>query len=345
MMSLDTLGSYSIIEPLARGGMAEVFLALTAGGGDLRKKVAIKRILRQYHQSSKFLQMFRDEAALALQLRHKNIVTVFDYGTDRGHPFIVMEYVPGASLKTLKTRLADEGHPIPFVHWLYLLREIASGLSYAHQIKDQETGLPMNLIHRDITPQNLLLGTHGEVKIIDFGVARTDLSTTQTQFGTIKGKYGFLSPEQLETTKLDARSDLFSLGVLMWELLMNSKLFSFKAEVEYFAQLRSFRWSDQLLEGREIPPPISAIIRQLLQPKRDERYSSSEALFKDASVALNILDPGYTEMEFANFISRWIPEKVTEGPSQINPINKSMALSSVVMTKKFILHLPQGSLK
>ena len=224
-MSLESLGGYEIIELLAKGGMAEVYLASTAGDVSLRKQVAIKRVLKQFSQSSDFIKMFHDEAKVAIQLRHKNIVTVYDFGIDRGYPFLVMEYVPGQSLQALKNKLMEQKQFLPLDHTLYLIKEIASGLAYAHNLKDLETGVPLNLVHRDITPQNIMFGTHGDVKIIDFGVARSDLNTSATLVGVIKGKYGYLSPEQLVIIDLDARSDLFSLGVLFFELLFNRKLF------------------------------------------------------------------------------------------------------------------------
>lgn len=341
-MSLETIGAYSIVELLARGGMAEVFLAVTSGDGPLRKQVAIKRILRQFNQSNKFLQMFHDEAKLAIQLRHKNIVTVYDFGIDRGHPYIVMEHVPGQSLHNLKKKLSDQKAYLPFEHWLFLLKEVASGLAYAHSLKDQETGQPLNLIHRDVTPQNILFGTHGNVKIIDFGVARSDMNSNATQVGTIKGKYGYLSPEQMEVTKLDARSDLFSLGVSFWELLFNRKLFQFNAEVEYFAQIKSYRWTEDLLKERSLPVVISNILRKLLQHNRDDRYSSAEDVLKDANLALNTLYPEFTELEFSKFIDEWLPCSSTSFSQKTKLLQRTERISKVTIRKHFVFRLPKG---
>jgi serine/threonine protein kinase len=341
-MSLETIGSYSIVELLARGGMAEVFLAVTSGDWPLRKQVAIKRILRQFNQSNKFLQMFHDEAKLAIQLRHKNIVTVFDYGIDRGHPYIVMEFVPGQSLHGLKKKLTDQKVYLPFEHWLFLLKEIASGLAYAHTLNDQETGQPLNLIHRDITPQNILFGSHGNVKIIDFGVARSDMNSNATQVGTIKGKYGYLSPEQLEVTKLDARSDLFSMGVSFWELLFNRKLFQFNVEVEYFAQIKSYKWCEEMLSERQVPVAIADIIRKLLQQNREDRYASAEAVLKDANLALNTFYPEYTEIEFSKFVEEWLPLSAVSFSQKTKLLQRTERLSKVTIRKHFNFRLPKG---
>ena len=341
-MSLESLGGYEIIELLAKGGMAEVYLASTAGDVSLRKQVAIKRVLKQFSQSSDFIKMFHDEAKVAIQLRHKNIVTVYDFGIDRGYPFLVMEYVPGQSLQALKNKLMEQKQFLPLDHTLYLIKEIASGLAYAHNLKDLETGVPLNLVHRDITPQNIMFGTHGDVKIIDFGVARSDLNTSATLVGVIKGKYGYLSPEQLVIIDLDARSDLFSLGVLFFELLFNRKLFIFNSEVEYFAQLRSFRCTPDLISSRDLPPPVTEILLKLLQPAREDRYPTALNALEELTMTLHSLFPRYTEMEFAKFMQEWMPSTQISF-NQIQKNNKTGdRVSSITLKKSYTFRLPKG---
>ena len=341
-MSLESLGGYAIIELLARGGMAEVYLASTLGDPSLRKQVAIKRVLKQFNQSSDFIKMFHDEAKVAIQLRHKNIVTVYDFGIDRGYPFLVMEYVPGQSLQSLKNRLVEKKQFLSLDHALYLIKEIASGLAYAHNLKDLETGIPLNLVHRDITPQNILFGTHGDVKIIDFGVARSDLNDSSTKVGVIKGKYGYLSPEQLHLTVLDSRSDLFSLGVLFYELLFNKKLFTFNTEVEYFAMLRSFRCTPDLVASRDLPTAVTEILLRLLQPNRDDRYPSALNALEELTMTLHSLFPRYTEMEFARFMQEWMPsEKISFNQNQKN-IKTGERVASITIKRSYSFRLPKG---
>jgi eukaryotic-like serine/threonine-protein kinase len=341
-MSLDSLGGYAIIELLARGGMAEVYLASTAGDASLRKQVAIKRVLKQFNQSSDFIKMFHDEAKVAIQLRHKNIVTVYDFGFDRGYPFLVMEYVPGQSLHSLKNRLIEMNQYLSIDHALYLIKEIASGLAYAHNLKDLETGVPLNLVHRDITPQNILFGTHGDVKIIDFGVARSDLNDNSTKVGVIKGKYGYLSPEQLHLTALDSRSDLFSLGVVFYELLFNRKLFQFNTEIEYFAQLRSFRCTPELVASRELPTAVVEILLKLLQPDRDQRYLSASHVLEELTMTLHSLYPRYTEMEFAKFMDEWMPSERISFNSTGKSIKTGERVASITLKKQYNFRLPKG---
>lgn len=332
-----TLGRYSLVDIIARGGMAEVYLATTSADSHLRKTVAIKRILRQYSQSSEFIKMFYDEAKVALQLKHKNIVTVYDFGIDRGHPYLVMEYLPGKSLQYLKTRLLESQKQIPVEHVLFLMKEIASGLSYLHRLVDEESGLPMNLTHRDVTPQNIIIGSHGDIKIIDFGVAKSSLSESVTQVGVIKGKYGYLSPEQLHSALLDGRSDIYSLGVIFWELLLNRRLFNFQSELEYVSQLKDFRASPELVAGEWIDEDLKPIILRMLQPQREDRYQSAQELLQDLTTVLNQRLPGYTELQFAQFIREWIPFE----PLSISQSVKTPSVSSEIkVVRRYIFKTP-----
>ncbi len=341
-MLLETLGGYTIIDLLARGGMAEVYLATTSGEASVRRLVAIKRVLRQFNQSNDFIKMFHDEAKVAIQLRHKNVVTVHDFGLDRGHPFLVMEYVPGQSLQVLKNKLMDKKIRLPLEHALYVVKEIASGLAYVHTLKDLESQAPLNLIHRDITPQNILFGSHGDVKIIDFGVAKTDINTSTTQVGMIKGKYGYLSPEQLELTSVDFRSDLFSLGVLFIELLRNKKLFNFNSEIEYFAQLRSYRCTPELVFSESWPSQVSEILLRLLQPDRERRYSSTHQVLEDLTVTLNSLYPRYTEMDFVRYLQDWMPINQVSFNQIPRQYKTGEKVSRVIVKKNFNFVLPKG---
>ncbi len=341
-MSLESIGGYTLIDLLARGGMAEVYLATTAGEASLRKQVAIKRVLRKLSQSQDFIKMFHDEAKVAIQLRHKNIVTVYDFGIDRGYPYLVMEYVPGHSLQDVRNKLLEKKQFLSLDHVLYLVKEIASGLAYAHNFKDLESGAKLNLIHRDITPQNIMFGINGDVKIIDFGVARSDFNTSVTQVGMIKGKYGYLSPEQLELMPLDARSDLFSLGILFFELLFNKKLFSFNSEIEYFAQLRNFKCTPDLISTRDLPVPVSEILLRLLQPNREERYSTALSALEELTMVLHSLFPRYTEVEFAKFIQDWMPSSQLSFNQMPKQFLSGDRVSVVKVKKSYTFRLPKG---
>lgn len=319
--------------------MAEVYLATTTADTHLRKTVAIKRILRQFSQSSEFIKMFYEEAKIALQLRHKNIVTVYDFGIDRGHPYIVMEFLPGKSLQVLRTRLLESQQTMPVQHALYLIKEIASGLSYFHRLADPETGHTLGLVHRDISPQNIILGGHGDVKIIDFGVAKSNISDGQSR-GGIKGKFGYLSPEQLTEEELDGRSDLFSLGVIFFEILFNRKLFSFNSDVEYISQLKNFQSHPGLLSDKNIDPQVAHILLKLLMPDRDSRYHSAQDVMQDITIVLNQIHPGYTEYQFSQFINEWVP---METVSLSQSIKTPAASSDVKIIRRYVIKTPQGS--
>jgi eukaryotic-like serine/threonine-protein kinase len=341
-MLSESIGGYAVIELLARGGMAEVYLGSTIGDVSLRKLVAIKRVLRQLNQSNDFIKMFHDEAKVAIQLRHKNIVTVYDFGVDRGYPYLVMEFVPGQSLQSVKEKLIKQFRYLPIEHTLFLMKEIACGLAYAHDLKDLETGIPLNLVHRDITPQNILFGTQGDVKIIDFGVARTDLNSSETRAGVIKGKFGYLSPEQLELTTIDARSDIFSLGVMFYELLFNQKLFKFNSEIEYFAQLRNFKCSPGLFQSRSLPIDVIEILLKLLQPNREYRYQTSMKVLEDLSVTLHSLFPRYTEMDFARFMQEWMPANQVSYSQIPKNTHTGERVSILTVKRSYSFNFPKG---
>src|SRR5262249_4954057 len=212
------LGKYQLLRKLATGGMAEVFLAKTDGPMGFEKLLVIKRILPHLAEDPQFVEMFLGEAKLAAQLNHPNLVQIFDFGRAEGSYFIAMEYIDGPNLRTLQVRARDLRRMVPFPIAARIVSWAAEGLAYAHDFQDLATGQPLHLVHRDVSPDNILVGRSGTVKLVDFGIAKATGQSHQTQAGTVKGKVAYMAPEQLRGEPLDRRVDLYALGVVLYEL-------------------------------------------------------------------------------------------------------------------------------
>ena len=216
-------GRFILAKRLAVGGMGEIYLASLKGPGGFEKLLVIKRVLESLAGKPGFVEMFLSEARVAAKLAHRNIAQIYEMGRADGHYYIAMEYVAGRSLSELIKRAVLRHERVPLSHTLDIVSQVASGLDYAHRAADTQG--PLNLIHRDISPRNLLLSYSGEVKIIDFGIAKSRMSLEPTAAGVVKGKVGYMSPEQSTARKLDPRSDIFSLGVVLYELCTSSHPF------------------------------------------------------------------------------------------------------------------------
>ena len=221
----DQQQRYRVVEKLESGGMAEVFLAESEGLQGFRKQVAIKRVLPHLSEKKKFISMFLDEARLSAQLSHSNCVQVFDIGVGDNVYFIVMEYVDGANLKAVAEMMKKSNTQFPLAAAVYIAVEICKGLAYAHEMKDPNTGQAMNIVHRDMSPPNVLLTKYGEIKIVDFGLAKANSQLEKSEPGIIKGKFSYLSPEAAMGEDVDARTDIFAVGIILWELLAGQRLF------------------------------------------------------------------------------------------------------------------------
>ncbi|HEX6835558.1 MAG TPA: serine/threonine-protein kinase, partial [Polyangia bacterium] len=225
--SLDgarTLGSYQLLSQLAVGGMAEIYIARTHGVGGFEKLVALKVIHPNFSADPDFVQMLVDEAKLSVQLTHANIVQTFDLGRVDEQYYIAMELIDGIDLYKLLRRASEHEIDFPFEVAAFIAAEVAQGLDYAHRKRDAR-GRPLKIVHRDVSPQNVLVSFDGEVKIVDFGIAKAALRGQQTAAGVIKGKYYYMSPEQAWGDPIDARTDIFSAGILLYEMIVGQMLY------------------------------------------------------------------------------------------------------------------------
>jgi serine/threonine protein kinase len=304
---LKKFGEYYLIKKIATGGMAEVHLARTRTARGPEKYVAIKIVHPRYQEEENFHRMIVDEAKIAIQLTHKNICQVFDLGQQDGRYYIVMEYIDGYDLSRLQETCQALNLRVPFDVAAFIGREVCVGLTYAHARNDR-SGKPLNLIHRDISPQNLLISFDGNCKIIDFGIAKVSTKIQQTHAGVIKGKFYYMSPEQAGADKVDQRSDLFSLGICLWETLCGRSLFRREGGPSNpLAILHEIR-SMSIPRIRDIrpdcPPALDNIITQALQRKLKSRFSDAQQMQAAFNRYLLEHAPSFTRKRLASFVVR-----------------------------------------
>ena len=280
--SVRTVGKYELVQLLGSGGMAEVWRATVRGAAGFRKEVALKMIRREWAEDSQFVSMFVDEARLSAQLTHPNLVATLDFGRSAGLYYLALEMVEGATLRSCLHHLERQGRRLDRGLGLYVIAEVAAGLDYAHRAIDPE-GRPLHLIHRDVNPANVLISLHGEVKLSDFGIAKAAGRAAQTEAGSLKGKIPYMSPEQAWGRPLDARSDIYALGLMLQELLTGKRALDGSNEIELLERARA---GEVLPPGPEVPPELQAILARALAREPEARYPTAGALRQEVLAVL-----------------------------------------------------------
>lgn len=271
---IQRLGEYELGRRLATGGMAEVYEARRVGVHGFAKRFALKRILPQLKTDARMIEMFCDEARIHASLSHPNLVQVVDFGEHDGELFMAMEFVDGISVADLMARVAARRRTVALGAVLHIGREVLQGLAHAHAAGDDE-GRALGIVHRDVAPSNILIGKNGEVKLGDFGIVRAALIESRTMPGEIKGKIGYVSPEQAMGLGLDARSDLFSLAVVLSEMLVGQPLFPGQTEFEILSNLHAGNLQVLEIYGRHVPDDVKAILRKALAHRPDDRFGTA----------------------------------------------------------------------
>ncbi len=270
-------GKYTLIERIGSGGMAEIWRASLRGVDGFEKILCLKRILPQYARNRSFITMFVQEAKLCSVLHHPNIVQIYELGEYEGDYFIAMELVQGMDLLRLLTRASKLGVRIPAEICLFVISEVCKGLSYAHTASDNADKL-LNIVHLDVSPSNILLSNQGDVKLTDFGVARAQLEDERGggSGDRLKGKLGYMSPEQVTGKPIDRRSDLFSVGIILYEMFTLKRLFLGKTDLETLTNIRDADIEPRLARHSYIPPPVQDMLRKSLARNPDSRYQWAE---------------------------------------------------------------------
>jgi serine/threonine protein kinase len=270
---------YRVVERLASGGMAEVFLAESAGIEGFKKLVAIKRVLPHLSEKKRFIAMFLDEARLSAHLSHSNCVQVFDIGVGDNAYFIVMEYVDGADLKGVIEYLKKNNRQFPVEAAVHIAVKISEGLTYAHELTTSEGALA--IVHRDMSPPNVLITKFGEVKIVDFGLAKASSQLEKSEAGIIKGKFSYLAPEAAMGEEVDHRADIFAVGIILWEMLAGRRLFIGDSDFATVKQVQQAKVPSIAAIRKDVPIELERIINRALAKDLTVRYSSARALGQD----------------------------------------------------------------
>src|SRR5688572_31479103 len=274
------IGKYQILDRVAVGGMAELFKAQLIGQLGFEKLVAIKKILPHLAGDQSFVEMFIDEARITAQLDHRNIVAVYELGTDADTPYIAMQYVDGLDVLALLRECARAQIRLSPDLAALIARDVLDALDYAHNALDVK-GRPLKIVHRDISPGNVLLSWRGDVKLTDFGIARAAERRHKTEAGTLKGKYGYMSPEQVSGGDVDQRSDLFSVGILLAEMVMARRLFTSTSDLDILLMVRDARLDRLHKYAQEFPPELRVLTVRALQRRPEDRWQSA-GQFRDA---------------------------------------------------------------
>ena len=293
-------GKYQLLDKIAAGGMAELYRAKVTGDFGFEKQVAIKKILPHLSDEGNLVKAFIDEAKLAALLQHENIVQIYDFGNMNGEYFIAMEYLFGKDLRKLTYKAKEKGVPFDLENALYVISSVCAGLDYSHNLKDLQ-GKPLNIIHRDINPQNIFITYEGQVKIIDFGIAKAASHNSTTHEGLIKGKLAYMSPEQANGQTIDHRSDIFSTGIILYELLAAQRMFQGET-MHIYTQVRDAVYEPLENLRPDLPADLHQVVQKALAKEPDERYQSGGEMLADLEECIYRLAIRPNARNFANCV-------------------------------------------
>lgn len=303
---LQILGHYTLLERVSVGGMAEVFRARDDRERPPNRFLALKRVLPGLAEDPAFLDMFVEEARLAVQLHHANICDIFELGQQGDLLYLVMEFIAGRDLLQLQRHLVGQGRVMSGAQAIHIILELLDALDYAHR-KADDAGRPLHLVHRDISPQNVMVSFDGEVKLLDFGIARAGTGVRRTRAGVLKGKFAYLSPEQAAGGPADQRSDLFAVGILLHEMLTGSRLFSAPSEFETLDRVRSLQAPSVCASQPHLPPALDAILGRALAKAPAERFASAAAFASELRALLAGQPTQYGRADLRGFMQREFP--------------------------------------
>jgi len=301
---------YLLLERVNVGGMAEVFKAKAFGVEGFERLVAVKRILPSIAEDEEFITMFIDEAKIAVQLTHANVAQIFDLGKVADSYFIAMEFVRGKDLRAIFDRVRKRGGTVPVPMACYSIMKVCEGLDYAHNKKDS-AGRDLNLVHRDVSPQNVLLSYDGEIKLIDFGIAKAANKAGKTQAGILKGKFGYMSPEQVRGLPLDRRSDVFSVGIVLYELLTGERLFVGESDFSTLEKVRNVEIMPPSTYNRKIPEELEQIVLKALAKDVDDRYQTAMDLHDDLQSFMYTSGNFFARKDLAAYMGKAFAEEIT----------------------------------
>jgi serine/threonine protein kinase len=346
-MVMERFGKYILVDKISSGGMADVLRAKVVGIRGFTKTVAIKRIHPHLLERTRFLRMFTDEAKIASRLVHPNIVQIFDLGEADGLPYIAMEYVPGRDVFRVLQRLGSLDRRCPWRLATKIVAEVCTGLQFAHEFRSPD-GQPQEIVHRDVSPRNIIITYNGEVKLTDFGVARARDREEHTEHGIIKGKVRYLSPEAAHAKEVDRRSDLFSLGIVFAEMLLMAPLRTGDNEMAMLLDIRKGEFDTTRFD--EISKPLREVLYRALEVNPDDRYSSAREFADDLASRYDRESTPMNEAEVATFMHSLFAEDIEKEGARDEEVERELGKMVVgttvpVATTDAQPQAPTGSLR
>ena len=318
-----SFGPYRLLERIAAGGMAEVFRAKRTGVEGFEKVLAVKRILPHLSDNKEFVEMFVDEAKMVAGLTHPNIVQIFDLGKIDATYFIAMEYVHGKDLRTILKRAKERGLRIPLDLSVLIVSKVCSALEYAHRKRDEQ-GEALKIVHRDISPQNILISFEGEVKLTDFGIAKATSKASSTDRGALRGKLLYMSPEQASGHPMDRRSDVFSLGVVFYEMITDTKPFLGSSEKGILEMVRDCRVERPRSLNPKIPESLEKVVTKALEKDPERRYQDASEMYRGLERVLRERQPP-AATELARFME--VLFETGSAPSrEVEPVDEGIEI-------------------
>ncbi|MDB4943051.1 MAG: Protein kinase, partial [Labilithrix sp.] len=293
-------GRYELLDRLGSGGMADVFLALAKGPFDAKKLVVLKRPRAASHE---YAQMFMDEARLTMRLNHPNVVQTYEVGFDDGGFFLAMEYLEGQPLHRVVAAMQAHDQHLSHAHVARLVSDVLAGLSYAHDFVDYD-GTPLHIVHRDVSPHNVFVTYEGQVKVVDFGIAKATMNEVHTQTGDVKGKLAYMAPEQAVAGEVDPRADLFSVGVMLWEILARRRLFGGQSSGELLDQLLTMDIPPLSVIVPDVHPVLEAVVLRALARERDDRFSTAREMREALESYIGIAGQPVRASDLGGLVSR-----------------------------------------
>lgn len=309
------IGKYQLVRRLAVGGMAEVWLAQAAGPGGFSKQLVLKRILPHLAEDRTFVDLFLSEARVAALLNHPNLVHIFDFGEADGTWFLAMEFIDGPNLRVLQDAVREGSEPLPCALAARVVASACEGLAHAHALTDPATGEPLNLVHRDISPDNLLVSRTGVVKVVDFGIAKAAGQAHKTKTGGVRGKVPYMSPEQLASKALDPRADVYALGVVLYELLAGALPYEGEGDAGLMKAIL-FDPPVPLAQRRaDVPALLQEVVERALSRKREERFEDCTRMQEALERYLKTEEQPSGGAQLAQWVARWVPVQKLSSPA------------------------------
>lgn len=322
---LKKFGKYFLLDRVGEGGMAEIFRARVSSLDANGRFLVIKRIQGAYSTNQEFLSMFRSEVQVTMRFTHPNIVQLYEAGEEDGQQYIAMELVDGRNLRQVLSKIGQKQQRIPVPASCFIIEQTAAGLHYAHVFKDRITGEALNLVHRDVSPQNILVSYDGNIKVIDFGIAKATTNGEATRAGVIKGKLSYLSPEQVLGDTLDSRSDIFALGIVLWELLTGKRLFVAEGDNE-FQVLKMIESCNTFVKppssiNPDVPKELDELVLRALTRDPKKRFQTGEEMARALRKVLATQYSDFGPSDLSTFIKKLFQDLIVEDRKQLQQLN------------------------